>query len=72
MHLCPPPLPAQVRSALAEARSSLMAVLPAVAAESYARAYPLAAKLHMLAEMGDAFALMARVSCLFFTGRWGF
>ena len=39
----------------------MLAVLPAVAAESYTRAYPLVAKLHMLTEMEEAFGLMARV-----------
>lgn len=39
----------------------MLAVLPAVAAESYARAYPLVAKLHMLTEMEEAFAAMGKV-----------
>jgi hypothetical protein len=50
-----------VGQGLQAARSSLLAVLPAVAAESYARAYPVVAKLHMLTEMEEAFALMGRV-----------
>jgi hypothetical protein len=61
----PPPLP-QVHQGLQAARSSLLAVLPAVAAESYTRAYPIVAKLHMLTEMEEAFALMGRVG-----GAWG-
>jgi len=51
----------QVHQGLRSARSSVLAVLPAVAAESYTRAYPLVAKLHMLTEVEEAFALMARV-----------
>jgi hypothetical protein len=42
-------------------RSAVLAVLPAVAAESYARAYPLVAKLHMLTEVEEAFGVMSRV-----------
>jgi hypothetical protein len=50
-----------MRGGLQAMRSSVLAVLPAVAAESYARAYPLVAKLHMLTEVEEAFGLMSKV-----------
>lgn len=65
----------QVSQGLRGARSSVLAVLPAVAAESYTRAYPLVAKLAMLTEVEEAFSVMGRVSegaCINFSQRWRF
>ena len=50
----------EVRLGLAAARGALLAVLPAVAAESYARAYPLVVKLSMLSEVEEALEVRRR------------
>ncbi len=41
----------EVRSVLVSARHDVMAILPAISQESYVRAYPHVARLHMLQEV---------------------
>lgn len=52
----------QVSRGLFNARQSLMAVLPALAAESYGRAYPALLKLHMLQELADVADMVLQVN----------
>uniref|UniRef100_A0A7R9VTK1 Serine/threonine-protein kinase ATR n=1 Tax=Chlamydomonas euryale TaxID=1486919 RepID=A0A7R9VTK1_9CHLO len=47
-----------VRAGLVAARADIMAILPAISQESYVRAYPSVARLHMLQEVHDALTLM--------------
>ncbi|GAX74920.1 hypothetical protein CEUSTIGMA_g2366.t1 [Chlamydomonas eustigma] len=47
-----------VKTGILEARQDIMAVLPAISQESYVRAYPQVAKLHMLQEIQDTLAIL--------------
>lgn len=53
----------EVLAGLASERAGVLGLLPAIAGESYTRAYPDLLKLHMLQELEDACMLMQRVSC---------